>query len=304
MIRIVAAIVAGLVLSSAAAWSQQPAAVSSKAVDVYLLGGQSNMQGVGKIKDLPAEIPKEIPFTFFWSKNQFAPLVLGITKTSARGTEFGPEIGFALRMAAPERPVYLAKYYASGMPLHHGWDGNRWAGEEPAPGRRNFYPGEHSDDPNTGTLYIEMRSAFRQAINKLAESGMTPNVRGFVWMQGEQDSKRDTSATAYAVSLSRLRKRLAEDLALPRELPIVFGQVLPHEPPLDRFTHRDEIRAKMADCDRKSGKPESMTNGVMVSTDGFSLESDTVHYDAKGQLKLGYAFAEAMQSIHSDARQE
>ncbi len=304
MIRIFAAIVAGLVFSSAAAWSQQPVAVSSKTVDVYLLGGQSNMQGVGKIKDLPAGVPKEIPFAYFWSNRQFEPLVLGKTKTSARVTEFGPEIGFALRMAAPERPVYLAKYYASGMPLHHGWDGNRWVGGEPLPGRRNFYPGEHMNDRNTGTLYIEMRSTFRQAISNLVEAGMTPNVRGFVWMQGEQDSKRDTSANAYATSLSRLRKRLAEDLELPEDLPIVFGQVLPHEPPLDRFTHRTEIRAKMAACDWKSGKPESMKNGVMVSTDGFSLESDTVHYDAKGQLKLGYAFAEAMQSIHSDARRE
>jgi hypothetical protein len=304
MIRILAAIVAGLVFSSAAAWSQQPAVVSSKMVDVYLLGGQSNMQGVGKIIDLPAEVPKEIPFAFFWSKSQFEPLVLGKTKTSARETEFGPEVGFALRMAAPERPVYLAKYYASGMPLHHGWDGNRWAGGAPAPGRRNFYPGEYSEDINRGTLYIEMRSTFRQAISNLVEAGMTPNVRGFVWMQGEQDSKRDTSANAYATSLSRLRKRLAEDLELPEDLPIVFGQVLPHEPPLDRFTHRSEIRAQMAGCDRKSGKPESMKNGVMVSTDGFSLESDTVHYDAKGQLKLGRTFAEALQSIHATTSQE
>lgn len=304
MFRFMTVLIAGFMASGSLAFSQQTAAPTSKTVDVYLLGGQSNMQGVGKVKDLPTEVPKEIPFTFFWHNQQFEPLILGKTKTSGRNTEFGPEVGFALRMATAERPVYLVKYHASGMPLHHGFDGNRWVGVEPAPGRRSFYPGGHSEDLNTGKLYIEMRSAFRQAITNLVNAGMVPRIRGFVWMQGEQDSKQKISATEYASSLNRLRKRLAEDLAVREDLPIVFGQVLPHEPALERFTHRFEIRAQMSACDWRSGKPESMKNAVMVSTDGFSLESDTVHYDAKGQLQLGFAFAEAMQRVLSAAQPE
>ena len=35
----------------------------------------------------------------------------------------------------------------------------------------------------------------------------------------------------------------------------------------------------------------------MVSTDGMSLLKDTVHYDAAGQLKLGEAFARALQEL-------
>ena len=42
-------------------------------------------------------------------------------------------------MATEERPVYITKYAASGMGLHHGWHSGRWDGGEPAPGRRNFY---------------------------------------------------------------------------------------------------------------------------------------------------------------------
>ncbi|MBL8820962.1 MAG: hypothetical protein JNJ77_00110 [Planctomycetia bacterium] len=37
-----------------------------------------------------------------------------------------------------------------------------------------------------------------------------------------------------------------------------------------------------------------MMNTTMISTDGFSLMPDTVHYNAAGQLKLGKAFAAAM----------
>lgn len=271
--------------------------LSDKVVDVYLLAGQSNMQGIGKIADLPASVPHQIPYAYFWNQREFEPLVLSNTKTSTRITEFGPEVGFALATARAHHPVYLVKYHASGMPLHFGWNGNNWIGESVAPGRRNFYPGKAPGDESTGTLYIAMRSEFRKAVQSLADAGLTPKIRGMLWMQGEQDSKHQVSATSYAASLKLLRQRLAEDLDLGEELPLVFGQVLPHYPPLERFTHRDEIRAQMAACDFRSGKPEAMKNTIMVSTDGLPLLPDTVHYDAAGQLELGLKFGRAMTGL-------
>lgn len=277
---------------------QQISPTASNAVDVYLFGGQSNMQGIGKIADLPKEIPMEIPHTYFWSKRSFEPLVLGTTQISTRIAEFGPEIGFALQIATAARPIYIVKYHASGMPLHHGWNGSNWIGGPPAPGRRNFYPGENSIDVNTGMLYAAMRAEFQSAVKHLSEAGLTPNVRGFLWMQGEQDSKQLVSASSYAASLNLLRKRLAEDMSVGEDMPLVFGQVLPHEPPAERFTHRNELRQQMAACDFASGRPESMKNAVMVSTDGFTLLPDTVHYDAAGQLKLGTSFGHAMKKLY------
>jgi hypothetical protein len=38
----------------------------------------------------------------------------------------------------------------------------------------------------------------------------------------------------------------------------------------------------------------------MVSTDGFSLMPDTVHYDAAGQLRLGKAFAAALKELAAE----
>ncbi len=123
--------------------AQQPKSQARTSVDVYLLGGQSNMQGVGKIASLPNDVPKQIPHTYFWNQRTFEPLVLGTTKVSATLTTFGPEVGFALQTASADRPIYLVKYYASGMPLHHGWNGTEWVGGNAAPGRRNFYPANH-----------------------------------------------------------------------------------------------------------------------------------------------------------------
>ena len=260
--------------------------------DVWLLAGQSNMQGSGRVAELPADVPKTIPHSFFWNGKEFEPLVLGKTKTSNTADRFGPEAGFALAMATSAKPVYLIKYHASGMPLHHGINGGNWVGPQPGPNRRNFYPGEKAGDPNAGTLYRAMLSRFRDGIGHLAGAGKTPLVRGFLWMQGEQDAKHEVAAKSYAASLRRLKIRLGEDLDT--AFPMVYGQVLPHEPALPRFTHRVQAREQMAFADQGSGKPESISGAFMVPTDGFGLLSDTVHYDTAGQLRLGRAMAEAM----------
>lgn len=271
------------------------ATASARAADVYLLGGQSNMQGSGRVTDLPADMSKKIPHAFFWNGREFEPLELAKTKTSSSADRFGPEAGFALAMATAEKPVYLIKYYASGMPLHHGINGGNWVGPDPGPNRRNFYPGEKAGDPNTGTLYTAMLARFRDGIRHLADTGKKPVVRGFLWMQGEQDAKHEWAAKSYAVSLRRLMVRLGEDLGT--TLPVVYGQVLPHEPTLPRFTHRKDVREQMAHADRGSGNPEAIPGAIMVSTDGFGLLPDTVHYDTAGQLRLGRVMAEAMRKI-------
>jgi hypothetical protein len=143
---------------------------------------------------------------------------------------------------------------------------------------------------------------FQSAVRHLRETGHKPLVRGFLWMQGEQDAKHVLSATSYATSLSRLRSRLAVDMGTPTDLPLAFGQVLPYEPAMERFTHRTEIRAGMAAADMDSGQPEAMPRTKMVSTDGFGLAPDTVHYNADGQLRLGRALASAMRVALGEQR--
>ncbi len=271
-------------------------------VDVYLMGGQSNMQGIGKFSELEDAQQAPIERAYFWQASRrdqaayFERLEIGKTKTSSRAGEFGPEIGLARKLASAQRPIYIIKFHVSGMPLHHGWHANKWLGGEPVPKRVNFSPGKHGDDDNRGKLYVGMLSRVGQGLANLRAAVHTPVVPGFVWMQGAQDIKNVKSAKGYAASLKQLRDRLMQDLELDK-LPMVFGQVLPHEPAMDRFTHREESPAAMAAADGNSGKPEAIENCRMVSTDGMSLLKDSVHYDAAGQLKLGAAFADALTEL-------
>lgn len=112
-------------------------------------------------------------------------------------------------------------------------------------------------------------------------------------MQGEQDSKNETSANQYAASLKQLKLRIAEDLGL-KKLPMAFGQVNPYKPTLKKFTHTKEIREQMARADMNSEKPESIPHTRMVPTDTFPLRKDHVHFNAQGQIMLGKALSKAL----------
>ena len=264
-------------------------------VDVYLLGGQSNMQGLGILAELtPAQLlaPTNV---FYWKVTNFVPLIPGTTVTAAAG-QFGPEITFATEIAKLGRKAYLIKEYNSGKPLDAGWNDQTWVGDPPVPNRINFYPGTNATDVNRGTLYKnELLPMYQAGINSIITNGNTPVIRGLIWMQGEQDSKTNTSAGRYAVNLKRLRDRLASDLGL-TNLPVTFGQVLPYTPPAVRFTYRDLVRAQQAAADMFPGLPEAIPHCRMVSTDSFPINpADQVHYTTPGQILLGIAFAQGIQ---------
>ena len=261
-------------------------------VDVYLLAGQSNMQGAGQAKELPAKWQAPIEGALIYQGGAF--------KTLAAGDKgrFGPEIGFAhyLRNNQPGRPtIYLIKFALSGQPLDAGWnggaaDGSSWVGAEPGPNRKTFYPGTSADDPNMGLHYRRMAEHIGAAFKQLADEGYRPRLRGVVWMQGEQDAKNQVSADRYDKTLGLLKKRIEHDFAEGRDVPFIFGQVLPHEPALDRFTHRELIRKRMAEADWRSGSERAIKNVWMVSTDGLPLNDDTVHYNTEAQIALGQSF--------------
>ena len=265
---------------------------ASDTAEVYLLAGQSNMQGIGKLKNLKDK--PSFKRTFFWNGKEFEAMTPGKTKTSTRNGEFGPEMGFAhVLEASPGKKIYLIKFHASGQPLHHGWDRYKWIGGKPAPNRKNFYPGQSRSDNEAGLHYQSMRKIFDAALKSLKEQKVQYEVKGILWMQGEQDSKNEISASEYGKSLRLLKKRLQEDLNS-GEVPFIFGQVLPYEPALKRFTHRHVIRQVMADADSRSGKDGAIPNVWMVSTDKMSLLKDKVHYSAEGQWLLGKAMAITM----------
>jgi hypothetical protein len=295
MIKRFAMLAAAAMAFSATAAETSADSAASTVAEVYLLAGQSNMEGVGKLKELPAETLKAPGNVFYWNGTVFERLVPGKTKTSAAG-QFGPEIGFAagLATARPETPVYLIKFAIGGQPLHYGWKNEKeWVGAPPTPKRMTFYPGTAPADPNAGLRYLAMRASFARALAALDANKVAYKVRGILWMQGEADAKHAAAAREYAQMLRLLKTRLEQDLKTP-DLPLVYGQVLPYSPAEARFVARDDVRFQQQAADHRSGKPEAIPGAWMISTDGYTLNPDHVHYDTPSQLRLGSGFAKTM----------
>ncbi|PQO38362.1 sialate O-acetylesterase [Blastopirellula marina] len=264
---------------------------AQETADVFILSGQSNMAGSGRKDQVPQHWQEAVPNVHYWDGKSFVPF--DPMQLNLNGKDrFGPELGFihTLGTLYPDQTFYVVKFALSGQPLHAGFHGGKWMGEEPGPNRNTFYPGQSADDPNMGNHYKRLHDQFSAALAALTESGKTPKLRGIAWMQGEADAKQEVSANNYDQSIALLKRRIEEDCAS-TPVPFVMGEVLPHEPALERYTQRSEIRQAQQDADMRSGSSRAISGVWNVPTDGLSLLADTVHYDTKGQLMLGTSFA-------------
>ena len=281
-----------LAIMATHAWPGTPE--QRQPVDVYILSGQSNMVGSGRADQLPKPWQQPIEGAYIFRGGKFEALVAGKDGRSGR---FGPEVGFARELLdnqASKSDIYLIKFALSGQPLDAGWDGSKWVGPDPGPERKTFYPGADKEDPDVGLHYKRLSEQIEAAMQRLTDEGYRPVLKGIVWMQGEADAKHNVSAGRYDRSLSLLKKRIEQEHGDGNSTPFVFGQVLPHEPALERFVSRELIRQRMADADWNSGTKHAIDDVWMVPTEGMELLKDTVHYSTNGQLSLGQAFGRAM----------
>ncbi len=276
-----------------------------RVADVYILSGQSNMEGQGKISELPPTYAAPIEGAFYWNGDTFEPFNPQHTRLSKKASDFGPELSFThtIKQLFPDRDLYIIKTYASGQGLHHGWDGARWNDGEPAPNRRTFYPGQDANNPHAGVHYQELRNTFNAALAALNEQHIPYRIAGFVWVQGGQDAKNKTSATAYAQNLRLLKNRVQEDLGIDH-MPLVFEQSGPGTTIISLFsaTNQALLRASQARADWRSGSEEAIPHAWMVACEGMALNPDMIHYNTTGQLLLGQSLALSMIQAHEVKR--
>lgn len=251
-------------------------------VDVYLLAGQSNMSGNGLADQVPDALRPPHPSALIY----FAPLnppgdprldrpharewsALAPDSGSPEGG-FGPELSLGHTLAAqqPGRRVALIKSEKGGSGLLHDWR-----------------PGD-LEDPTTLTN-IMLRDA-AQAIEQLYEQGHDPRFAGFVWYQGERETRPDIkNPDAYTPALNALLERIADDLNDGQDFAKVFYRVNPHNA---EQPHYDSVRGQLmarADADPRA---------AWIDVDDLHYP-DQLHPDGPSLLIAGDRAAEALLTL-------
>jgi hypothetical protein len=245
-----------MLLLATAAHTAEPVKLPAKEkFHLYLLVGQSNMAGRGKVE---AQDKKPVANLLMLSKdNQWVPAVdpMHFDKSSA-GVGPGRTFGMEVAAADPTVTIGLIPCAVGGSPI------SVWV------------PGAYYEP----TKSHPWDDAIKRA--KLAqEKGV---IKGILWHQGEGDSG-DKTATVYAGKLKNLVLAFRKELNT--DAPFIVGQ-------LGIFKKPWTEGRKVVDKAHRE-LPQQVPNAAFVSAEGLVDGGDEVHFDAKSQREFGKRYAAA-----------
>lgn len=225
---------------------------------VFIVAGQSNAMGQYADKSgLPTALQNPQEDVILRANGTWTTLQPG--RNTATANDFGPEITFgrALADAWPGQNIALVKYAVGATDLANNWN---------------------PDTP--GAQYAGLIDAVNAAMAELSV-GYDAQLTGMIWMQGESDALDLSKANAYEANLRNFIESVRGDLGV-GELPFVIGQISDST----AWTYGDTVQQAQWDVGH------SMPYVTTILTNDLSLYSS--HYDAAGQMALGYRFAEGM----------
>ena len=280
--------------------------LAGKTFKLYYLGGQSNMDGYGYVKELPAALqgPVEGVMIFhgnsapdgadvdgrgIWSELRPGHGV-GFTsdgQTNTYSARFGVEVTFArrLREIDPDSHVAIIKYSRGGTSIDVDAAGN-FGCWDPDYGAGN---GVNQYDHFLATV---RRALSVTDIDKDGEADVLIPA-GILWMQGESDAcHSEAIANRYEAGLKRLMDLIRAALRVD-DLPVAVGRISDSGRDDDGkvWDYGQIVRAAQARF------VHTDTAAALVTTTDSYGYSDTWHYDTAGFIDLGKQFADALASI-------
>ncbi|QEG36271.1 sialate O-acetylesterase [Bythopirellula goksoeyrii] len=265
---------------------------ASDVIEVYLLGGQSNMSGVGLIENLPAGCLPQLNVMIYHSDavggipRQWIPNAPSGFSSFGVDT-FGPEISLGKRLSElrPGVDIALIKHSRGGSNLAVDWN-----------------PGNAGDLFSQGVKYKEFHSTVKNGLAALqAENpGKEIQLKAMFWHQGESDAANLTFANGYQENFVNFIGRIREDLMTP-DLPFIYGTIRQRTSSGVNTIIDAQLRTD------ESSATAFATEGAHVldfrnlpthkdSIDGFRDDDDT-HFNGTAQIQMGKMYADKYQSI-------
>lgn len=223
--------------------------------DLYILAGQSNMAGRGKVTDsLKAlrddrvwMLTKDLTWVVAEHPIHFdKPAVAGV----------GPGLSFGIEMAnaSPGAKIGLIPCAVGGTSI------DKWQ------------PG--ALDKVTST------APYDDAVARIKEAMKRGKIKGMIWLQGESDSSPEKSSE-YLGKLKVLVERIRK-LTHDKNLPVVAGE-------LGRF----RAKYQLINTELHRGEKE-IKNFAVAGSEGLTHKGDTTHFDSRSAVEFGKRFAGKM----------
>lgn len=255
-------------------------------VDVYILAGQSNMEGHAKVAlmDVQAGQPVYKPFRTGEKWRVRDDVTINFLDRRGQLTvgygvpgSIGPELGFGAVVGdRTKAPVLLIKTAWGGKSL---WRDFRppSAGLPPQDVLDKILSNERKNRPETtpaevresfGVYYRAMLSEVRETLAELGTrfpnlKGRQPALKGLIWFQGWNDMIDARATAEYTKNLACFIRDARKDLAVPK-LPVVVGQMgVEGAKPSTNIATFKAAEAAIMDL------PEFRGNVALVKTDAF-----------------------------------
>jgi hypothetical protein len=263
--------------------SHIPEAMHTGKVQVWLMGGQSNMRGHGnpaEVTDSRYQSPQGDVMLWHNQHNEdvffdegdgrditgvgpqsfgFEQLTWGggRTETTQEGG-FGPELSFGRAVAdvLPDQRIALIKHAIGGTNLYSDWNATTNGGE-----------------------YLDFVETTHAALQVLTDAGLDYEIKGMLWMQGEADSSASASAV-YQTNLEALIAAVRQEFVVPT-MPFVMG-----------LTYSSSM-VRAAQLAVAAGDP--LVSAVDLSDLAASglVTYDNIHLNTASQLEFGRRLAVA-----------
>ncbi len=235
-------------------------AARAENIDLFVLAGQSNMQGwKGDAAKYPADpngIDKKV--RFYWVTPKISNSGEKWTFLRPQGGlytngHFGPEVTFARLLVENGCNPAVFKYSLGSTALALTWKA----------------PGENG-------MYDEMVAELRASIKLLQEQGHKVTFRAFIWIQGESDADYEEIAEEYGDRLKILIEDFRTRVAQNERLPIILGVDEQH-PCVKAFPQVLGAQKKLA------GESENIRFTSMIGLE----KADGTHLTPKGLEEHG-----------------
>lgn len=209
---------------------------TDETIQIYLLGGQSECVGQGKVADLDAdsatypELQGDIPgvwFAGYSSQTSFDSFFIAPMNGGDVRSLFGPEISFGERMyAVTGKRTLVMKYCVGGTNVHSQWNpetvDNSWDKNSDDGTAQWMADNAGLDFSSKFHLYKNMIYTVRRTTEALSEGGVPYEWAGIVWVQGQSDLEEgDPVWKAFGENTARVWNGFRDEIGSDDLVPII-----------------------------------------------------------------------------------